>query len=204
MIKATFLLSILISISVFGQQNLYPKGAYLTFAELKNKAPSIPFTFKITKRSNLDIKMVGGNDYKIMTITAKGKKRAIKDDVFAISNGDTLFLNCEVQKLQSWYSIANQKDSFLLFKAGICQDIFSELSTDASLYGVLGPIGSAHAATIRYLYILNMRTGKVEILTEKYLKKILKSKADILKNYEAEKDRNSDEILLKYYELAKG
>jgi hypothetical protein len=43
----------------------------------------------------------------------------------------------------------------------------------------------------------------VEILTEKYLKKILKSKVDILKNYEAEKDRTSDEILLKYYELAK-
>jgi hypothetical protein len=147
--------------------------------------------------------MVGGNDYKIIRITANGKKRAIKEDVFAISNGDTLFLNCEMQRLQSWYAIANQKDSLLLFKAGICQDIFSELSTEASLYGVLGPIGTAHAATIRYLYVLNIQTGKVEILTEKYLKKILKSKVDILKNYEAEKDRTSDEILLKYYELAK-
>lgn len=60
-----------------GQQN-YPKGVYMTIEEIKSKTPSQKGEFTVVKRTNGDIKMNGGNDYKIETTDPKTKKSFIK------------------------------------------------------------------------------------------------------------------------------
>lgn len=203
-----------VAISFFsnGQETSFPKGAYKTLDELRNRTPSIPYSFIISRRTDFDIKMVGGNDYFVKSTNPQITKNQIKKEFFAISNGDTLFLNCFNLKLQNWYTIAKHKDSVLIFKAGIPQiqnkELYKQANTDAHMaamaFGpVSGGIAGAKAAMIRYLYVMNLKTEKIELLSENYLKRILAPKPGILKMYEAEKIKNSEDILLKYYSLSR-
>lgn len=67
--KKLFLISVIISQLAFytqGQQTKYPRGAYMSFDEIVNKAPSRQMDLQVIKRSRGDIKMVGGNDYKLV------------------------------------------------------------------------------------------------------------------------------------------
>ncbi len=50
---------------VLGQALEYPKGVYMSFDEIKRKSPSIMAQLDIERRTKGNIKMNGGNDYKL-------------------------------------------------------------------------------------------------------------------------------------------
>jgi hypothetical protein len=103
--------------SAFAQGTTYPKGGYKTYDEFKKKEPSLNYVFKIERRTKGDIKMNGGNDYKITSDSID--KRIIRREIYAISNGDTLFINCGLQKAQSWYANILVEGKYLAFRGGV-------------------------------------------------------------------------------------
>jgi len=108
---AVFITCISIIQFSFAQGTSYPKGGYRDFSELKNKNPSIPYTFNIEKRKISEIKLNEGADYRITSSDKTIFKKFIKKNIFAISTGDTLYINCYLQFAQKWYAkiLVNQE-----------------------------------------------------------------------------------------------
>ena len=69
-----------------------------------NKKPSENFNVELEKRSKGKIKMNGGNDYQLNPVDKNVKKKILKREVYAFSDGTDLFLNSFKHELQFWYS----------------------------------------------------------------------------------------------------
>ena len=95
MIKTlTFTLFVIaINISVFGQ---YPSnlktGLFNSLEDLMNNNPKFEGKLNVTQRTETDIQLWGGNDYKVNTDTLNIKKSIIKN-CFAVFDGNSLYIN---------------------------------------------------------------------------------------------------------------
>lgn len=199
-----FLLLVTFSFS-FGQQHNYPKGAYLSFDEIINKSPSEQYDLEIIARTNGDIKMVGGNDYKIESADKTIKKKVLKKDIWAYSNGDTLYINCFHYKVQPWYAKVISDGDFLVIRAGLSQNSEEQKEQMAMGYS-FGAIGGAFAgakmAMLRFLYVIDKSTNEIFSVTSELLSKQLLADDDkLLQQFEEEADKESEQVLLKYVKL---
>lgn len=88
--------------SSMAQTNHFPKGAYMSFEEIINKSPSKQLDLEIEKRSIGDIRMSGGNDFKITSKDKNIPTKTLKRELWAYSFGDTLFLNGISFAFQPW------------------------------------------------------------------------------------------------------
>ena len=77
----------------FGQTT-YPKGVYLSFEEIKTKSPGLEVELDVERRTRGEIKMNGGNDYKLFKSDKSIPKKTIKKEYYAYSDGDSLYINC--------------------------------------------------------------------------------------------------------------
>jgi hypothetical protein len=153
--KTLFLVICLGFVFMTYAQTEYPKGCYMNFDELKSKSPSQDFELEIVERTNGDIQMNGGNDYKLISPDKSIKKKILLTEIWAISDGENLYINCLHQKCQKWYALVESEDEYLIFRAGVSN---SE-AVSASVMG--GALGGAMAATIRHTYSLDLETGEV-------------------------------------------
>lgn len=71
----------------------YPQGIYMSLEEIENKTPSMDATLNWEKRTQVDIKMWGGNDYELTCDDKSIKKKTIKKEIFAYSDGEYMFIN---------------------------------------------------------------------------------------------------------------
>jgi hypothetical protein len=198
--KYYFVLLIVIKVSFVYSQNTFPKGTYLNFAELKNKTPSQIDTFVIIKRTQFDIAMNGGNDYKVTSSSEKTNGKFIKRNIYAISTGDSLFLNCFILKLQPKYTFAKLDSNMLIFKAGIPLGGNNDIAMSGVMFGAIGgAIGGAQAALKRFLYVMDFVNGKVTLLCKETLTSLLTPYPDLNKKYLREENAENDTILLKYF-----
>jgi hypothetical protein len=116
-----FISLFLFSISLFAQTIDYPKGVYKTYNDLMAKKPSKKCELTIAKRSIKDIKLQGGGDFNLYSYNNCIKNKKIKNDVFAYSNGDSLFINGKLITGRAGYGLVEEFGRFLLFKAGVAQ-----------------------------------------------------------------------------------
>jgi hypothetical protein len=116
-----FVALFLFSISLFAQTIDYPKGVYKTYNDLMAKKPSKKCELTIAKRSIKDIKLQGGGDFNLYSYNNCIKNKKIKNDVFAYSNGDSLFINGKLITGRAGYGLVEEFGRFLLFKAGVAQ-----------------------------------------------------------------------------------
>lgn len=181
----------------FAQGTSYPKGAYKTIIELKNKQPSILFDFKISKRTMSDILMYGGADYRVSCIDNLIKKNVIKKQIFAISTGDTLYINCYLQRASKGYAKVISEGVCLAFYAPINSGDANKSSGNSS-GAIGGAISGAEIAGMRDLYVLNASQGIARPLNRVLLKKILEPHPYLLQQYQNEDDPNDEETMLKY------
>jgi len=180
----------IIIIPVKAQRN-YPKGIYLNLNELNLMKPSADYDIIVEERTKGDIVMYGGNDYKLTSYDNSIKKRYLKKEVFAYSDGKNLFLNCFPLKLYSGYTkILNDGNKYFIFKASISQD--------QDLSYMFGGVGGAMQATKRYLYAYDKATKTVIPITTNTLKKLLKNNQNLLDDYLSEQNKENEEIQLKY------
>jgi hypothetical protein len=76
-ILITLILGGFITVISFGQATDYPKGVYMSFAEILSKSPSVSVELEIERRTKGDIKMNGGNDYKLFKSDKSIKKKRL-------------------------------------------------------------------------------------------------------------------------------
>jgi hypothetical protein len=194
---STFLI---LSTCSFAQVTSYPKGGYKTFEEFQKKQPSIPFVFQITRRTNGDIKFNGGVDYKVTSDSID--KSTIKKDIYAISSGDTLYMNCFAHKVQFWYAKVVVEGKYIAFEGGIPMDKNSDVVAAGVAFGPLGGgIAGAHAAMLRYLFVMEATVGKIRQLDRKYLTSLLEPYPHLKNQYLNEQKVEDKETLLKYLKL---
>lgn len=140
-------------------QTEYPQGAYMSLEELRDKLPSENYELLPLLRTDGDIVMMGGNDYKLISEDKSIKNKIIKKQIFAFSDGSDLFVNCFQFGCQFWYAKVNYREANIIrFNAGMS----NSKATSAAMMG--GAIGGAIAATQRYLYEVDLNTGELKFI----------------------------------------
>ncbi len=174
------------------QQIEYPKGIYMSWEEVKAKTPSQNYNLLIEERENGDILLNGGNDYKVTSPDESIAKKIIKKEIWAISDGENLYINCFQFKLQSWYAKAEHIGQIILFKGALSS---SEAGEVAYLGGA---IGGAIAATKRYIYRLGKNSGRIQRLDKDDIEKDLAQYPEELVQYQSEDKPKNIDTILKY------
>ncbi|HAF28152.1 MAG TPA: hypothetical protein DCG75_03800 [Bacteroidales bacterium] len=213
---------ILMSFTSFAQQNSNIKiGGYKYPYEFKLNSPSIEYHFIIEKRSDADIKINGGNDYKIYSENNTIPLYVIKRDVWGFFDGDSLYINAYKYTGYDWYAKADLVGKYLYFKATpphkkkIQKQIGfdPESNTDGLILlgGVAGGlvggvIVGAVAETVektkngtkRIPILLNVETGDAIFLTKEKLYQIISQYSDLKDEYFAETEIDNEIVTLKY------
>ena len=207
--KLTLFIIIVFISSYATSQGLYPKGCYMSFKEIITKNPSKQYDLEIKKRTNSDIKMNGGNDYKLISHNHSTKKKTLKKEILAYSTGDTLFINCLPYKLQTWYSKIISDGKYFVFIAGIPMDRVmqrKEMKNGMAFGAIGGAFAGASLAMKRYLYVLDEETNKVTIIDQEVMNHLLEEYPDLREKFDSDslKNKNSTEmdylkLLNKYY-----
>jgi hypothetical protein len=201
MMKHTILLFLLLCIRQGLHAQLtpeFPDGIYLSVEQLKSKTPEFAAKLKITKRTPGDVFWGGGNDFKLESENDSIKPRYIRNKIFAYATNDSIFLNCERNELQRMFALCITRGNFLAFRAGMS-------SQDAVGYGAIGgALLSASLANVRYLYVLSLRTGNARKLDGDYIAGRLEENAGLLAQFEAEKEKESEDVLIRYVNLLNG
>lgn len=210
-IKLLALILFLVNILALNAQD-FPKGIYMSIDEVQNKEPSLAYTLLSERRTIGEIKMSGGNDYRISSTTKLISKKDIKKNIAAYSNGDTLFLNCFKYNIQLHYTPVLKHGRYLFFVAGISQDENmynyqiqeSETSTFWSKVGggIGGAIYGAKVAQLRFPYLVDLESNELTYLNDFGLEELLaKNSLALLKRYREEKNSNDipkSQLVLKY------
>ncbi|UJH68085.1 DUF6563 family protein [Allomuricauda sp. SCSIO 65647] len=183
----------------------------MTLEEVLEKNPSLDADLIVEKRTLGEIKMSGGNDYRLVSKNKSVSRKDIKKKITAYSNGDTLYLNCHKMKVQSWYSPVLKKGRFLFFVGGISQEqnLFdyqiqeSETSTFwKSFGGIGGGIQGAKLAQLRFPYLIDTEQNELTYLNEYGLERLLAQHSiSLLNSYREEKSGTIDDnnaLLLTY------
>jgi hypothetical protein len=203
--KTTYFILILtfISINCIAQNLKFPAGVYLNLEQLKNKTPAFDANLHIIQRTQGDIGFNGGNDYEIASNIDSIDKKFIKKTIFAYVKNDSVFLNCIHHKLSTWYALGLTQGTFIAFKGAMSNEKAGEqVGSYGALFGAIGGgIAGSNAAKKRFLYVFSLRTGNVKLLKKEYVIERLKENQNLLDQFNAEKDQNSDSTLIKYIGL---
>ncbi len=202
--KITLILAVLlISISATSQE-FYPKGSYMSFEELKAKTPSENFDLTIERRSKSDIKMNGGNDYKLISADKSIKGKVLKKEIFAYSTGDSLFINALPYKLQTWYSKIISDGKYFVFTAGIPMDKTmqtKEMQAGMAFGAIGGGIAGASLAMKRFLYLLDKETNKVIMIDTDVMTDLLTEYPELLNKYNLESAKDEIPTQIEYLKI---
>ena len=194
---------LLISFSVTSQE-FYPKGSYLSFEELKAKTPSENFDLTIERRTKSDIKMNGGNDYKLISADKSIKRKVLKREIVAYSTGDSLFINGLPYKLQTWYSKIISDGKYFVFTAGIPMDKTmqtKEMQAGMAFGAIGGGIAGASLAMKRFLYILEKETNKIIMIDTEVMTELLTEYPELLDKYNLEGEKIEIPTQIEYLKI---
>ena len=180
----------------------------MSFDEIKLKSPSVSVELSVEKRTKGDIKMNGGNDYRLYIEDKSIPKKVIKKEYIGYSDGDTLYLNGIHYKIQTWYAPVLSDGEFLVIKAGLSMvpKIQKEqLDNREQLGYMFGAIGGAFQgaklALLRFVYVIDKESNEITTVSTDYLKEILSSNKQLLEQYEAEDKPSNQEIFIRYLKL---
>ena len=199
------MLVLFLKLNLAAQTGNYPKGAYMGIDEIRSKSPSEALDLNVIKRTPGDIKMAGGNDYKLATDDKTIKGKTLRKELWAYSNGDILFINCLQYKLQPWYAAVINSGRYLVFKGGIPMDnkmYKSEMAVTAVAFGAIGgAFTGAKLAMKRFLYALDLETDTVKMIVPETLKALLADRPELLEQYNQEKVLEDETVQIKYLTL---
>ena len=208
------LLALVVSNSMTSQDIKYPSGIYLSIDEIISKNPSNQIELEVTRRTRGDIKMVGGNDYKLTSGDKSISKKKIRKQILGYSNGDTLFINCFKYKTQWGYDPIIKTGRFLVFSAGLSQDEHLsayqlEKSKSGKFWaaiggGIGGGISGAKRALLRFLYLIDTKNNELHMIDEATIRKLLgENNLESLKKYDEELKNTEDKesLIFKYLDI---
>ena len=157
---------------------------------------------EITTRSKNDIKMNGGNDYKIEA-DDYNIKNDLKRFYWFVKQNDTLYLNMKPIMKSKWYAKALYSDTtYIYFRAGngeVYNPGRGKVLMASAMFGAIGGgFAAASAAKERYDYILDRRSGNVYLADKTLLLNIVKGKEGLYNQlYKVRSELTQEEII--YY-----
>jgi hypothetical protein len=180
-----------------GQKSSLPDGLYLSHEQLKNKTPEYNVDLSVIRRSSGDIAMVGGNEFKLESTIDTITKKFLKNSVYSYVKDSILYINCLKFKLQWWYAKGLTNGRYILFRSAMP----ASKATNYAVFG--GAIGGLIASSQKYLNILDLTTGKVELVSDQTLSEIVKGKKEVEELYqkETENSRKNEETIFNYINL---
>jgi hypothetical protein len=199
-IRFTFPFAIfLVTISLANAQTSYPKGKYKDTVSLINKEP-IEEKLVVKLRNEKDVKKEGGNDYDVFVYNKKNDEYKLLKKVLAVSDGENLYLNGKKVKCSSRYcKVIQEGNRFLVFVVAIQEGDYSSVGV---MFGIVGGLISSAISSNndvkRYPFVFDFKVNKSTPLTKEYMYKNLLKYPEILKQFEAEKDKNNVVTWLKY------
>jgi hypothetical protein len=212
MLRLIFLASVLLAcVKQLASQPFYPEGGYKNAAEVAARKPSVHFRFHPEMRSAKEIKLIGGNDYSIQSESDGADRKYIQQDLYAVSAGDSLYINTLIHKLPSGYSKALSEGRYVAFKSGFRDKKKQRviITTTALVPGVnLLGLTTASLALLskaksseRYLLVLDIETEIFYLLDRNFLLKIVKDFPEIEYQYAMEPEQNQEETLVRYVSM---
>lgn len=191
------LLTLIATLQAAAQQDtVYPAGCYMSIEELQTKAPTKHCKLQIGIKKGGSFLGFESNDYTLSSNNDCLSKKEIRSDMFAYCDGKDLYLNGNKHDLQGAYvGIVLRGPAYMVFKGA---------RSTGEAFGTLllgsGSVENSEAGK-RYLYVLDMKTGKSYFASADYLLSILAAWPDLKKQYEAETNKEGEETVLKYITL---
>jgi hypothetical protein len=197
--KTSFILIglILIGIPTVAQTS---KEVFLSIDGYNTSAGNTSSNIVIEQRTQSQIFMTGGNDYKIHS-TDKALNKQLKKEYWGVRSGDSLFVNCFQMKLGLWYAYAERINDNLFFSAAITMDKEQQQKMAMTSYAI-GPIGggisSGKLALLRFYYVMDLNNGQTTYLSKDKMIAILSSFPDLNERYKAEQEPEEIETIKMY------
>lgn len=205
------LITLIITVILFSGNQLsaqvnYHKGVYMSFEEIFYKKPSQQYDLEVVKRTVANIKMNGGNDYKLISPDKSVSKKTIKKEIWGYSTGDTLYLNCFHYDVQPWYANVISDGKYLVFFGGISKDS-EEQKTQLQMGYYFGAVGGAiqgaKLATLRFLYVVDKKTNEIIAVTPEKMYDLLDN-VDLLQKYQHEIGKETEKVMIEYLKQLNG
>ena len=188
-------------------QTSYPKGIYLTIDQVKSKTPERAVDLKVTERTNEQMVSLGGNRYKLEPIGKTVKKKEITQNILAYSDGKDFYLNCNRYHLSKYYTKVISEGEYLIFKS-LNKASTADYVSIGKQFGVVGiaieeGLKLKEEPKLESLYALSQTPYRLLVIDKNKLKALLKSKPELLAQFEREKESNEN-VYIKYLKLLNG
>ena len=189
---------VIISQISWSQKTSYPGGGYKSYAELTNKQPSVPYVFTIKKRTKGAKFMVGGAEYRIYCNDGSLTPIVAEKELYAVSTGDTLYLNCFVQKAQTWYAKVITEGYYMGFWGPLNNGEIDNLRYSGYDGSARSEESNTQNPKTRLLYVVDNASGIAKPLNRVMLKKMLAPYPELQQRYLNEPEMEDDETMLNY------
>lgn len=134
-------------------------GIYMSFEHFVKNVPTYNYKFKVIRRTDFDIAMMGGNDYKIEPIDSFPK--SIIRNAWVICDSNYCYINCKQFSKNRFYSLLTFEKDYAYFSALPFKT--SNAYSLAYMGGAIGgAIAGASAALERNLYKIYIKSGLIE------------------------------------------
>jgi hypothetical protein len=185
----------------------FPKGAYMSFNEVRQKSPSSQCEL-IIKESGVDVNNKAGiNDYQLAAPSRCISKSAIRKEMWAYSDGNSLYFNCRHLRKDAAYTKVLTFGRFLAFYEN---ENSGEKAAITAIGSVLGPPGAMVGYAIgyafenqepgRYLNVIDMDSAKLFYLDSAFLSVKLKDYPALYENFKSDLYAGNEEQQLMYVE----
>jgi hypothetical protein len=126
----------------------------------------------------------------------------LKNKVIAYSNGENLYLNCNVIKLQRGYAKVLSDNKYYVFTASIPQNYSNygiEISQLRNMFGAVGgAIQGMQIAVMHFPYVMEKSTQKLTLVSDKNIRTILAANTALLEKCTADEQKSKLETILTY------
>jgi hypothetical protein len=205
---ALALFAIIFSTAGFAQGLGYPEGAYMSLEEVLSRTPSQHPDVQVVFRTRGDIKMNGGNDFKLTSDDKTVKRRLLTKDIYAYSDGEILYINCRPLRLQKWYADVLGDGRYIFFRAGL-SNLSKEMRkkrgetamVSVMFGGIVGGLAAAEQALERYMYAIDTESGEVMAVDEVVMDALLAPAPELQAAFREEPERRFDASWIKYFGL---
>lgn len=176
-------------------------GFYANLHELTDNNPSKPFHYEISEREIYVAKSAFKNDkVKIYNLIIEKDSTKSIGDIIGFSDGKNIYL-----KTGATGTFANYKGNTFGIKSNFLKipqiGVYTYFSNIENMkYGGGGLAGSLSIGNTSIEYIINLKTTEMVRLTNKIMKELLIDEPDLLKEFDADKNRkkNYEKYVVEY------
>ena len=121
-VLTTSFIVILAIVQATAQNSKFPLGLYRSVDDILSRSPDTTVDLDVVRRTTGEIKMAGGNDYKLVSPDGSVRKKDIKKNLVGYSDGDSLYLNCYPFRVQFWHTPILSDGKVIVVRAGLAMD----------------------------------------------------------------------------------